>query len=64
MKHVLKGLATTAIILLVSIAISAFCNIKGINVDIVFSGPALAVCAVFIYNGLIKNEKNNDNKDN
>ena len=63
MNHLLKGAATTGIILIVSIAISVFCNIKDIHLDIAISGPTLAVCSMLIYNGWIKNEKNKDNQE-
>ena len=57
MKHLLKGAAVTAIIMIVLMVIHIFCNMHGIDLDPLMTGPASAVCAMFIYNGLIKKEK-------
>lgn len=57
MKHFLKGAAVTAVVLIVSMAIHVFCNIKGIHLDSVSTSTMSAVCAMLLYHGLIKNEK-------
>ena len=57
MKHLLKGAAVTAVVLIVLMAIHVFCNMKEIQLDIVVTGTMSAVCAMLIYHGLIKNEK-------
>ena len=58
MKHLLKGAAVTVIIIIVLMAIHVFCNMHDINLDPLMTGPTSAVCAMLIYNGLTKNEKN------
>lgn len=60
MKHFLKGAAVTAIVLIVLMIIHMFCNIKGIQLDQVAIGTISAVCAMFIYQGLIRNEQNKE----
>ena len=57
MRHLLKGAAVTAIVLIVSMAIHVFCNMKGIELDTVVAGTVSAVCAMLLYHGLTKNEK-------
>ena len=57
MKHLLKGVAVTAVIMIVLMAIHIFCNMHGIDLDPLMTGPTSAVCAMFIYNGLIRKEK-------
>ena len=60
MKHFLKGAAAVAIVLIVSMAIHVFCNMKGIQLNQVTTGTMSAICAMFLYQGLIRNEKNNE----
>lgn len=57
MKHFLKGAAAVAVVLIISMAIHVFCNVKGIQLDQVLTSVALAGCAVALYHVLIKNEK-------
>ncbi len=57
MKCFFKGAAITAAILIVFIAVNMFCNMKGINLDSVSNGAVIAVCAMFIYQSLTKNNK-------
>ena len=63
MKNLLKGAAITVIVLVVSMVIQIFCNVKGIQIDLTISGPTSAVCAMLVYHGLTKNEKNKDNQE-
>ncbi len=63
MKDLLKGAVVTVIILVASIAISMFCNMRGIHLDIAYTGPMLAICAMLIYRGLTKKDKNKDNQE-
>lgn len=60
MKNLLKGVAVTVGVLIVLIVINVFCNMHGINLDPIMTGPMSAVCAMFIYNGLTKNDKNKE----
>ncbi len=60
MKHFLKGTAAVAIVLIVSMAIHVFCNMKGINLDMPMEAIVSASFAVLIYHVLIKNEKNKE----
>lgn len=57
MKHLLKGAAAVAVVLIISMAIHVFCNVKGIQLDQALTSVALAGCAVALYHVLIKNEK-------
>lgn len=57
MKNLLKGAAITVVIIIVLMLIHVFCNMHDIDLDPLMTGPASAVCAMFIYNGLTKNEK-------
>lgn len=57
MKHFLKGIAVIVLIMIVSMAIHVFCNMKGIELNTVVTSTVSAVSAILIYHGLIKNEK-------
>lgn len=57
MKRLLKGIAVTAVVLVVLIAVSVFCNMNGINLDSTVTGTMSAVCAMLLFSGLTKKEK-------
>lgn len=57
MKNLLKGAAITVVLTIILMAIHVFCNMHGIDLNPIMTGPTSAVCAMFIYNGLTKNEK-------
>lgn len=63
MKNLLKGTAVTAVILIVLMAINVFCNMHDIHLDSVVTGTVSAVCAMLLYCGLIRNEKNKEKKN-
>ncbi len=56
--------AVTVIILIVSMAIHMFCNIKGIQLDIMVTNPVSSVCTMLLYYVLTKNEKSANQKRN
>lgn len=60
MKHFLKGAAAAAIVLVISLVIHVFCNMKGINLDQTVTSIVSAMFAVLVYHILIKNEKNKE----
>ncbi len=60
MKHFLKGAAVVAIVLVISLVIHVFCNMKGINLDQTVTSIVSAMLAVLVYHILIKNEKNKE----
>lgn len=60
MKHFLKGAASVIVILIVSMAIHVFCNMKGIHLDQVMTSVVSAGCAVALYHILIRNEQKNE----
>lgn len=62
MKNLLKGVAITVVVLIVLMVINVFCNMHDINLDPIKTGPISAVCAMFIYNGLTKNDKNKNDQ--
>ncbi|MCI8281788.1 MAG: hypothetical protein HFI76_08850 [Lachnospiraceae bacterium] len=57
MKHLLKGIIVAAAVLIVSMVINIFCNMHDIHLDQTITSTVSAVCAVLLYQGLIKNEK-------
>lgn len=58
MKHFIKGAVAVAAVLIISMVIHVFCNMKGIQLDQVMTSVVSAGCAVSLYHILIKNEKN------
>ena len=56
MKHFLKGAAVLVVVLIVSMAVHVFCNIKGIELNPVLASTVSAVSTMLIYHGLVKNE--------
>ncbi len=63
MKHVLKGAAVMAGVMIVNLILNIICNMNGVDLNSTVMGTTSAVCAMFIYNGLIKNEKNNEDRN-
>lgn len=57
MKHLLKGAAVTAVVLIVSMIIHIFCNMHDIHLNQTVTSTVSAVCAMLLYHGLIRNEK-------
>lgn len=57
MKQILKGVAVTAIVIIIFMVISIICNVNGINVDSTSNGAVMAACAVLIYRGVTRKEK-------
>lgn len=57
MKQILKGVAVTAIVLIIVIVINIICNVKGINMDSISNGAVVAACTVLIYRGVTRKEK-------
>ena len=56
MKHFLKGAAVLIVVMIVSMAVHVFCNIKGIELNPVLASTVSAVSTMLIYHGLVKNE--------
>lgn len=63
MKHFLKGVAAIVITMSISITINIFCNINGISVNESMSTLVTTMFAVLLYQVLIRNEKDKDNKE-
>ena len=63
MKHLLKGAAVAAVVLITLMIISIFCKMHNINLDQTATGTKSAVWAMLFYRGLIKNEKNKDDEN-
>lgn len=63
MKHLLKGAAVAAVVLIALMVISIFCNMHDIHLDQTATGTIAAVCAMLFYHGLIKNEKKDDGNE-
>lgn len=57
MKQILKGVAVTAIVLIIIIVINIICNVNGINMDSISNGAVVAACTVLIYRGVTRKEK-------
>lgn len=62
MKTFLKGVAVTAIILVVLMAVQIFCNTKDIHIDITVAGTAAAISAMLLHSGLTRNDKKENEK--
>ena len=60
MKNFLKGAAVAVVTLIVLIVINVICNMNGHELDSVSTGAVASVCAMLLYGGLTKNEKNKD----
>ena len=60
MKHLLKGAAVAAVVLVALMAINMLCNMYDIHLDQTATGTISAVCAMLFYHGLIRNEKSKD----
>lgn len=60
MKNFLKGAAVAVVVLIVLIVINVICNMNGHELDSVSTGTMASVCAMLIYGGLTRNEKNKD----
>lgn len=63
MNHLLKGVAVMAGVIVVNMLINIVCNMNGIGLNSTAQSTMSAICAMFIYNGLIKNEKNKDDRN-
>lgn len=57
MKHLLKGAAVAAVVLIVSMIIHVFCNMHDIHLNSTITSTISAICAMLLYQGLIRNEK-------
>ena len=62
MKNLLKGAAVAVVVLIVLIVINVICNMNGHELDSVSTGTVALVCAMLLYGGLTKNEKNKDDQ--
>ncbi len=63
MKHFLKGAAVTAVVLIILMVINVICNMNGINLDSVPIGVLASICAMSIYQALIRNENKKDDQE-
>ncbi len=50
-------------VMIVNLILNIICNMNGVDLNSTVMGTTSAVCAMFIYNGLIKNEKNNEDRN-
>lgn len=57
MKHVLKGAAILAGVMVVHIIINVICNMNGVELNSTVMSMLSTVCAILIYNEWIKKEK-------
>lgn len=57
MKNFIKGVATVAVVMIVSLIIHIICNKNGINLDSTVTGTVSAISALLIYCGLTRKEK-------
>ena len=63
MKHLLKGAAVAAVILVALMIINMFCNMHDIHLDQTATGTISAVCAMLFYHELIRKEKSKDDEN-
>ena len=57
MKNLLKGAVVTVVVLVALMAINIFCNMHDIHLDQTMTGITSAVCAMLLFHGLTKVEK-------
>ncbi len=57
MKYFLKGAAVMVGVIVVNMIINIVCNINGVDLNSSIMGTMSAVCALLIYDGLVKNEE-------
>lgn len=57
MKHVLKGAAILAGVMVVHIIINVICNMNGVELNSTVMSMLSTVCAILIYSEWIKKEK-------
>lgn len=63
MKHLLKGVAVMVGVIVVNMIINIVCNMNGIDLNSTAQSTTSSLCAVLIYDRLIKNEKNKDDRN-
>lgn len=63
MKHILKGAAIMAVVIIVNMIINIIGNMNGVDLNSTATATVSAVCAMFIYDGWIRNEKNKENQE-
>ena len=63
MKHLLKGAAVAAVVLVALMVINIFCNMHDIYLDQTATGTISAVCAMLFYHGLIRNDNSKDDRN-
>ncbi len=62
MKHFLKGAAVVVGIIVVNMIINIISNMNGIDLNSTASSTASAIAGMWIYNGLIMNEKDKEDR--
>ena len=60
MKNIIKGIVVVAVITIVSLVIHVFCNMHGVDLNSTATGTVSALCALLLYQGLTRNEKNKE----
>lgn len=63
MKHLLKGAAVMVGVIIVNMIINIICNMNGVDLNSTVQSTMSAVCAMLIYQGLIRNEKMNGEQE-
>ena len=63
MKDFLKGAAVAAVVLVALMVINMFCNMHDIHLDQTATATVSAVCAMLLYQGSTRNEKNKDDEN-
>ncbi len=57
MNHFLKGIIVIVGIIIVNMIINIICNINGIDLNTTGISTVSSICAIFIYDRWIRNEK-------
>lgn len=57
MNHFLKGIIVMVGIIIVNMIINIICNINGIDLNATGMSTVSSICAIFIYDRWIRNEK-------
>ena len=60
MKHFFKGAAAVVITMTVNMIVHMICNMHGIDLNSTVTTIVSVFCAILIYQGLIRNDKNKE----
>ena len=63
MRYFLKGAIAIAAVTIANMIINIICNMNGIELNSIMKTFVSRFCALLLYHGLIRNEKNKDDQE-